>query len=694
MPSSSSISVFWAAALLACLSFGGAPRGAQADESAKSGTQRLHYNENGYAILDPARYSAARLNDERVLIALIEPLTTLDPETGKVAPGAASSWTQGEDGVTWTFKLRTTARWSDGALLVAEDFVRSWKRTLDRSTNSKKASPWVSLLYDLQGCQEIIANAARTELFSLLRKELEISIEKHQATGIPGDSLSGLLTDLGVRPYLAGIGGRSLAKMLRWPNDETKFFAKESVDTVVKDLKTARKAAKKAFRTDQKKFGEAGSAVHAADDHTLVVRTEGVLPYLPQLMARGLFAPIHPNYKRDRDSLFDDANRFRTCGPFKLSGRGARPPTHAPNQPTNSVIDLVRDDKYDGPNKAKTKNIICYTDAWANSSSLKTADLEEFIAGKTHHVFATWRELPNSDRKNKKFDILPKYLSHEAWRVRPTGTALYLIFRCDRPPFNNKAARKVFSDVLDRSSLTTVVWPGAKELDRLAPPGVDGSLDGVRAPASDPAGAVRGMAKVDLGTTEWINLDYVEVPGLGHLADRMIKVWTKKLLKGEDLLGNSPLADTELVKALRGGKFDALLLPVRGNANDLLAYIGRFHSANPEGGAGWRDPVFDALIDAARNPIEAHKYRTKFFNKVKADAALRAALEAATSDATREAFRCAALKAAEQRLLDEYVVLPICMMQEAELGGVLKGFGSDTAWQNPGFVGALWHVTR
>ena len=238
------------------------------------------YNENGYAKLDPARYGAARLNDERVLIAILEPLTTLSPETGKVAPGAASSWTQSSDGLEWTFKLRKTAKWDDGSPVTSEDFLRSWKRTLKRATRGAKASPWAGLFNVMQGCRDIIADANRTELFSRLRKELEREGERHKAEGIPGNELNEMLDDLGVRPYLIGVkGGRSLRSITKWKDDRK--FQFESVGKVVEAIKKARKEAKKRYSTGMKSFGKSGSGAHAPDAHTIVVRTEGVVPFLP-----------------------------------------------------------------------------------------------------------------------------------------------------------------------------------------------------------------------------------------------------------------------------------------------------------------------------------------------------------------------------------------------------------------------------
>lgn len=45
-----------------------------------------------------------------------------------LTPIAAESWSQSEDGLTWTFKLRPELTWSDGAPLTADDFVLALTR--------------------------------------------------------------------------------------------------------------------------------------------------------------------------------------------------------------------------------------------------------------------------------------------------------------------------------------------------------------------------------------------------------------------------------------------------------------------------------------------------------------------------------------------------------------------------------------
>lgn len=75
---------------------------------------------------DPARAAASPETD--FARALYEGLTDTDPKTLQAIPAIAEKWTPSADFKTWTFHLRNNAKWSNGEIVTAQDFVRSWKR--------------------------------------------------------------------------------------------------------------------------------------------------------------------------------------------------------------------------------------------------------------------------------------------------------------------------------------------------------------------------------------------------------------------------------------------------------------------------------------------------------------------------------------------------------------------------------------
>jgi oligopeptide transport system substrate-binding protein len=61
---------------------------------------------------------------------LFEGLVVPDPATLEARPGAAESWEVSPDGLTYTFRLRAGATWSDGAPVTSADFVYGARRML------------------------------------------------------------------------------------------------------------------------------------------------------------------------------------------------------------------------------------------------------------------------------------------------------------------------------------------------------------------------------------------------------------------------------------------------------------------------------------------------------------------------------------------------------------------------------------
>ena len=81
---------------------------------------------------------------------LFEGLVVLDPK-GNVAPGVAESWSVSEDGLSYRFKLRADAKWSNGDPVTAGDFVFSFRRVEDPRTVAREAE----VLYPIKNAEEV-----------------------------------------------------------------------------------------------------------------------------------------------------------------------------------------------------------------------------------------------------------------------------------------------------------------------------------------------------------------------------------------------------------------------------------------------------------------------------------------------------------------------------------------------------------
>src|ERR671921_1717294 len=106
---------------------------------------------------DPA--FAAAPPDTDAVRALFEGLTDYDPKTLAPVPAVATRWESSADGRVWTFYLRDNARWSNGEKVTADDFVRSWERTLKIGP----LAPHTELLANIEGATATESPASSTE---------------------------------------------------------------------------------------------------------------------------------------------------------------------------------------------------------------------------------------------------------------------------------------------------------------------------------------------------------------------------------------------------------------------------------------------------------------------------------------------------------------------------------------------------
>ena len=82
---------------------------------------------------DPA---TAPIYGSGITRATYEPLLRVRPGSFDTTPGAADRLDVSADGLTYTFHLRSNARWSDDRAVTARDFVVAWRRVLDPRTDS------------------------------------------------------------------------------------------------------------------------------------------------------------------------------------------------------------------------------------------------------------------------------------------------------------------------------------------------------------------------------------------------------------------------------------------------------------------------------------------------------------------------------------------------------------------------------
>lgn len=128
-------------------------------------------------------------------------------ENGELVPGVATGFDLSPDKKTYTFHLRDTARWSNGAPVTARDFVYAWRRLADPAT--KSPYQWFMELMSLENNGAVSAGFKPPEdlgVSAIDDRTLEVRLEKplpyfpqmtvHTVTfPVPGDIIAQVGSD-------------------------------------------------------------------------------------------------------------------------------------------------------------------------------------------------------------------------------------------------------------------------------------------------------------------------------------------------------------------------------------------------------------------------------------------------------------------------------------------------------------------
>src|SRR5215218_1908820 len=121
---------------------------------------------------DPA--FAAAPPDTDAVRALFEGLTDYDPRTLAPVPGVATRWESSHEGRVWTFYLRDNARWSNGEKVTAQDFVRSWERTLKIGP----LAPHTELLSNIEGAAPSVSTPHTFGARAINEHVLQVTLQR------------------------------------------------------------------------------------------------------------------------------------------------------------------------------------------------------------------------------------------------------------------------------------------------------------------------------------------------------------------------------------------------------------------------------------------------------------------------------------------------------------------------------------
>jgi oligopeptide transport system substrate-binding protein len=142
-------SIYLVLALLGCTK----EKKSETKEIDTAGLQGIDYAKKAIALNlndEPKNLDAQKASDEVAIMVLShtgEGLTRLDQKSNPI-PATAESWDQ-KSTTEYIFKIRPTARWSDGKTVTAHDFEYAWKRGLDPAL----ASEYAFFLYPLKNAK-------------------------------------------------------------------------------------------------------------------------------------------------------------------------------------------------------------------------------------------------------------------------------------------------------------------------------------------------------------------------------------------------------------------------------------------------------------------------------------------------------------------------------------------------------------
>jgi oligopeptide transport system substrate-binding protein len=116
-------------------------------DAPKDGVMIFNISSEPHSI-DPAL--ADDIASLKVLLHVFEGLANYDPKTGTPIPSGAEKWEVSQDGLRWTFHLRS-AEWSNGDPVTAADYVWSWRRAM----HPKMPSAYKERMYVIKNASAI-----------------------------------------------------------------------------------------------------------------------------------------------------------------------------------------------------------------------------------------------------------------------------------------------------------------------------------------------------------------------------------------------------------------------------------------------------------------------------------------------------------------------------------------------------------
>ncbi len=508
----------------------------------------------------------------RVVSNLFEGLTTWNPRDLSPLPGMAERWEVSPDQKTYTFHLRSNARWTDGTPVKAEDFVYSYRRLLHPASAAEYS-------YELW----YVPNAERYSKQQVsVGDSVEIELREQPPGALPyapGILLRGKLA--AIEPSGTGIEG-------------------ERVYTVEIDGKPRKFCRGGVAGEDyQWLLVDFGSIpIRAVNSKTFQVTLKHPVPYFIDLVGFYPFAPVPRWCVEKYGGDWTKAEHIVTNGPFKLGFRRLR-----------DRVRMIRNEDY-----WDRKNVhLAIVDALSVDSI--TTMLNLYLTGQADWIEYVPPGVTGELLRQKRPDFQPG----------PYLGVYYLRLNVTRGPLRDVRVRRAFSAAIQRKEIVdSILQAGQAPALSFVPPGADrhapytaslcqpfdvAAARRLLAEAGYPEG--RGFPKMELQFNESeINGAIAELLQF-QLKQNLGIEFSPKALEWGAFLTNTQILEYDLSRAAWIADYP-----------DPDTFLKMWITDGGNNQTGWSNPEYDALLEQAHsveidpaNPSEALRKRSALLSQ-------------------------------------------------------------------------------
>ncbi len=323
--------------------------------------------------------------------------------------------------------------------------------------------------------------------------------------------------------------------------------------------------------------------VHAVDDHTLEVTLEGPRAYFPFILATHATMP-HPQWVIEKYGPdWSDPVHLVANGPYLIAewrrGQFAR---------------LVTNPRYRGPQHGNVREV--------------------------RAIFPRWDDPVLSERGEVDLQIWVTLDVNEAARLQervhasPFGRCLYVFFRCDRPPFQDRRLRLAFASAIDRQAPARAHRTHSIPAEGgVVPPSIPGHSPRVGVPFN-PQHAQQLLA--DAGYAHGQGLGPFTMPLIEAveplLIEQVIERW-KTILGVQVNIAPTPVSDYwALLRRNPPSIGRSAWIADYPDPDDFLRTV--FHSTSDSNYPRWKNAQFDLLVEEAQASTD-HRRRMALYHE-------------------------------------------------------------------------------